>query len=407
MGLPKVELPFQNGNLALVEGTEDGIFGLVVSADDNPSLTIGEVYSVKTLADCTALGILDTVENHFFYKFLTDFYAAAGEGNKLWIFPIARTELMSDQFKPGVSGIEPVRKMCDAANGEISLIFTCWNPDNTVTLTTEDGVDEDVWETITAAQTFCTNYTTAKAAPVSVITEGYNYNGTDDLVTLQEMTNNRVAVVIGNTEKRSGLTSAKGASLGKLAGRLAVNKVSTNAGRKKSGPLYDETVYIVDTPVELFDVEMLHDLGFITFRMHLKSSGYYITDTPMACDPTDDYGNLTRRRTIDKAYRLGFVQVNEELLEDFPLTSSGTIDPIYAKQIEQNVISSIYTNMALNGELSVDPTNTTDKGCVCKIDLTYPTGTTNKIKFIAFQVKPKGYANLIEVPIGFVPFNAN
>lgn len=409
MSLPGVEIPFQNGAIGLIDAPEDGIFGLVVSTASNAALPYGTSTSVRSMADVAALGILDTVNDHFFYKFLQEFFAEAGEGTKLWIMPIARTALMSAQFIPDVTtGIAPVQTMLDTANGEIRGIFTCWNPDNTITLTEEDGVDEDVWVTVSAAESFCENYTNTKKSPVWVITEAYNFNGDHaDLTDLQTMTNNRVEVFVGNTEKRTGTTAAKGASLGAYAGRLARIKVSNNPGRVKDGPLYDGSVYIKDTLVDVYDVESLHNKGYVTFRTHLKKSGYYITDCPMATAATDDYSKLTRRRTIDKAFVLVHQVVADEILEDFNLTTSGKIDPIYAKQIEQNVINALYLGMTLNSELSADPADATDKGCQVEIDLNHPTGSTGQIKFNACKVRTRGYAELITVPIGFVSFNSN
>lgn len=408
MGLPTVDIPFQNGNIGLVDIPEDGIFGVVASMATNALLPYGTCASVRSMTDVAQLGITDNVTDHFLYKFLQEFFSEAGDGTKIWIMPIARTEKMSDQFIPNaVTGIVPVQTMCDTANGEIRGIFTQWNPDTSVTLTSEDGLDEDVWATISAAQAFCKNYTETKKSPVWVVTEGYNFTGIHaDLPDLGEMDNNRVQVVLGNTEKRTGATAAKGVSLGAYAGRVARIGVAVNPGRKKSGALYDTQIFIKDTPVKQYDIESLHDKRYVTFRSHLKTSGYFITDCPMATAATDDYGKLTRRRVIDKAYVLAYQVVSDEILEDFNLTASGTIDPIYAKQIEGNVISAIYTGMTLQNELSADLTNATDKGCVCSISTTYPTGTTGKIQFNSLQVKTRGYAEMIEVPIGYVPFNS-
>lgn len=408
MALPEVQLPFQNGNTGLVDIPEDGIFGVVVSSDVIVGLTLNEPVSVRSLADCTQLGIIDTVNNHFFYKFLFDFFQAAGNGTKLWIFPFSRAELMSAQFTPDISGIAPVQKMLDVANGEIRGLFTCWNPENTITLTEENGLDEDVWATKTAAQTFCENYTAEKKSPVWVVIEGYNFTGDHaDLPDLETMTDNRCEIFIGNTEQRTGPTSAKGATLGAYAGRLAQGKVSTNPGRVKDGALYDVQVYIKDTPVENYDVTSIHDKGYVTFRRHPKKSGYYITNCPMATSATDDYHLLTHRRVIDKAYIIGYGVASQELLEDFPLTSSGTIDPIYAKQLEQNIINAVFVAMTLNDELSYDKTNATDKGCICKVDLTHPVGSTGTIKFESFAVAVRGYAEMIIIPLGFVPLTTN
>jgi hypothetical protein len=359
------------------------------------------------MQDVAALSIVDNVNNHPFYKFLRDYYAEAAAGTKLYILPVPRTQTMSYQFTPGVNGKVPVEAITEVSNGEVSLVFTCYNPDNTITLTLDDGLDQDVWLTVTAAQAFCEGYIASKNTPLRVITEGFFFDGDHTaLPDLNTMTNDRVQILIGNDESRTGLTAAKGAAIGAYAGRLATIGVSTNPGRKKDGPLLDAQVYIKSTSVENYDVTSLHDKNYVTFRTHNNSSGYYITDCPMATAKTDDYSKLTRGRVIDKAYKIAFTVLSEEILEDFSVTSSGTIDPIYAKSIEGKVINAIYTQMTLNRELSADNTNPLDKGCVVTVDITYPTASTSTIKLQTLAVRPRGYAEFIIVPLGFAPVNS-
>lgn len=401
--LPGIDIEFQNGNLQLVEPSADGIFAVVASVNpDECDLTLGVPVAVRSMLDVVALGILDDVDHHFLYEFFDAFYKIAEPGNKVWIFPIARNKTISSVFEIGLNGKSLIEDLLDIANGEVSGLFTVWNPDNTVELEDQDGLDADVWKTRSAAQTCLENYLSTKKVPIWAVVEGYGFSGIhSDLVDLNEGTTDRVQIFIGSTEE-----DTKNQSLGGYAGRLAVCKVSQNPGRKKFGEVHYSQCWIKNTKVEQYDITSIHSKGYVTFRTHPKTSGYYITDCPMACDVTTDYGKLTRRRTIDKAYVLAYAEASKEILEDFNLTPAGTIDPIYAGLLESNLKDVIYNSMTLNGELSADPQNDLDKGCEFKIDLNYPTGSTGQIKFSVAQVRVRGYAEMITIPLGFAPFNS-
>lgn len=401
--LPGIDIQFQNGNLQLVEPSADGVFGVVASGVSTLDIGYNDPVSVRSMQDVSNLGIVDDVDNHHLFKFLVDFYKNAPSGSKIWIFLIKRGELMSDQFtyNPSYEGT-PVKTLLDAANGEISGLFTVWTPDNTVDLSNVNGFDNDVWNTRNEAQDFVHDYLAEKKVPVWVVIEGYNLTKpASDLPDLNEGATNSIQIFVGANEE-----DIMNCSLGAYAGRLAVSKVSQNPGRKKAGPVYDTQCWIRDKKVETYDIDTLHDKGYVTFRRHPKTSGYFITDCPMACDSTTDYGKLTRRRTINKAFVLAYAEASKEILEDFNLTPAGTIDPIYAGLIESNLKDVIYNSMTLNGELSADPQNDLDKGCEFKIDLNYPTGSTGQIKFSVAQVRVRGYAEMITIPLGFAPFNS-
>lgn len=407
--LPGINIEFQNGALGQVTPLPDGCFGLITTADEvATTFEHNKPYVVKSMLDVANLGIVDNVGNHRLYKFLSEFFEEGGSGQELWLMAFPKVDgssnptKISDLFTP-VSGRAPAEDLLDAANGKLRALFALWNPDNTYTPSITNGIDGDVALAKTKAQALLEDYTDRKKAPAFCILEGYAFTGTHtDLADLSLEENNRVGVLIGDTESRSGLTASKGSALGVLAGRLAKYGVHVNIGRVANGALAPLTFFIEDTPCENYDVESLHDKGYISFRTHVGRSGYFFTDDPLATLVSDDYHAITHRRVIDKAYRIAYDTMLNFLLDDVQLTNQGTVSPIYAKTIEGQVINAIYSQMTANGELSADLTDASDKGVICEVNTTNNVAATSKL-IVTLQVRPKGHARYIDVPLGFVP----
>lgn len=398
--LPGINIEFDNGNLDTVVSTADGVFGLLASAVAVvDKFELNKAYQIKNMADVADLGILPDVNNYVLYRWLEKFYQEAGEGTKLWLMGFPKTDVVSDWFTPDVgTGIAPVKALYDASNGEISISFTAY--DGSTAVVVENGMDADVPVAKAAAQTFNENYTKNNATPVFTILEAYAFNGNhDELLTILEGSDNRAGVFVGNTEKRTGDVTITGASTSVLAGRLAKIGVHENPGKRLLGALNTLTAFIVDTPVEDYDVEALHDKGFITFRTHKRKSGYYISDDPLATDPSnDDYSHITRRRVIDKALRITHNTAGDQILNDFDVTNEGKVDPIYAKDIEGNIEREIAAQM--DGEISRDRTNRDDFGVQAVFDtdaIVSQTNTTN----IKLRIRPKGMNRFIEIGLGY------
>ncbi|WP_107039965.1 DUF2586 family protein [Brumimicrobium mesophilum] len=406
MPLPGIDISFQNGNLGSVVPSPDGLLGLVCHAEAVASTLANTTpYLVTSMKDVAALGIIDDVDNHIVYKFLSEFYAEGGSGTPLWIYTIARDESLSDQFKPdGTTGIVPASTLLDTANGDIRGLIALFNPDGTYVSDVDEEMESEVIELAALAQTFAEDYTDDKYAPFFVLTEGYGYTGTQATLTdLTEKEYNRVGILLGDTESRTGTTASKGAALGVLAGRVAKNAVQVNIGKVRDGALNPLEMFIVDDLVEVANIEALNDKGYITFRKHVSRSGYYFTDSPLATLPSDDYRFLERRRVIDKAYRVAYSSLLDYVLEDLNVNADGSISPIDAKTIEGVVQNAIFTEMTANGELSTDATNPNDLGVIVKVDLTHNITSTSKIKLESLQVAPKAYARYIDVPLGYIP----
>lgn len=410
MGFPKIDIRFQNGQLGQVLPFPDGLCGFVASAVAVAGkFQLNTAYQVKSMVDVAALGIIPDVNNYKLYKTLLEFYEQAGEGTEIWLMGFAKTTKVSDWYTLDVdTGKAPVHKLLDAANGQIRCIVNAFSPDGDYELEIEDALDIDVWTAISKANILTVAYAESKYAPAIVLFEGYGFTGVkEDLPDTAEMNFGRCQVLIGDSEKRTGPTASKGAAIGALAGKYASIQVHVNIGKVRDGALSLQEAYILDTPAELYDCEALHDKGFVTFRMHTTKAGYFFSDDPMLCPVADDYHYGTRRRTIDKAYRLGYQALLDFLLDDNTVNSNGTIDPFYAKTVENAVESLIFSQMTANGELSFDSTNPKDRGVICQVDLTHNVTSTSKLKLAKFQVKTKGTNRFIDVPLGFVPVTSN
>ena len=401
--LPEIKIKFDNGNLGSVVSTADGVFGLLAS-----SVAVADKFELKTpyvvkgMVDVANLGILPNVDNYRLYKTLKEIYEEEGEGTELWLMGFPKTDKVSDWFTADAgTGKTPAEKLLDAANGKLSLLFTSFSPDAAYTPTIEDGMDADVMLAKQKAQLLAENYTNKNFAPFIVLLEVYAFTGNHiELPTLLEGSDNRVGLFIGDTKNTTGNPVSVGSANHILAGRLAKFQVHENAGKVKNGALATLTAFIKDTPVELYDVESLHDKGYITFRTHVRKSGYYISDDPLATAESDDYHYITRRRVIDKAYRLAHNIASNEILADFDLNNDGTISPFFAKTVEGNIESEVATQMTAKGELSPNPTDKNDLGVKAIFDLTKNVSTTNRIE-LKLRVRPKGYARWFDIDLGY------
>ncbi|MDB0603188.1 DUF2586 family protein [Tenacibaculum maritimum] len=402
--LPNITIKFDNGNLDTIVSTADGVFGLLASsvavAD---TFKLDTPYAVKGMSDVANLGILPDVNNYKLYHSLREFYEEAGEGNKLWLMGFDKATKVSDWFTVvPTTGKAPVEKLLDKANGEIKALFPKFSPAAGYAPTIQDAMDGDVFLAKQKAQLLAKNYTDKKFSPFYVVLEAYAFTGVHtDLVTLLEGSDNRVGIFIGDTQTRTATVPSLGASNHILAGRRAKIQVHESSGKVKTGALASLNAYVLDTPVEDYDVESLHDKGYITFRTHARKSGYYISDDPLATDPTnDDYNQIPLREVIDKAYRLAHNIASDEILTDFDLNKDGTISPFFAKTVEGNIEREIAQQMTANGELSVDASNKDDFGVTAKFDTTKNVSTTSRIE-LTLKVRPKGYARWFDILLGY------
>jgi Protein of unknown function (DUF2586) len=392
MAKPNVNIGFENGNLGVVATSPDGICAIVASAVAAGTFALNTVYTVFSLKEAETLGIIGGVTNYELHKTIKEFYAEAGDGTELWIYGVAKTRTL-DQL------VADSEALLTASNRRIRFVILKFAP--TAAATVAAGIITGFPATLAAAQALAEDFTENKIHPVIFIIEGYAYTGVPaDLVGFSLTTYNRVAVMIGDTEKRTGATATKGAAVGVLGGRLAKNQVHVNVGRVKDGALKPLQFYILDTPVEQVNIDALYDKGFITARTHVGKSGYYFVDDMTACTVEDDYHYITRRRVIDKAFVLANATLTNYILDDFNLLDGGKLSPIDARTIEAEIERVIAQEMSAKGELSVDVAKANDTGVQALVDTTNNVASTGIING-KISVKPKGYGRYLEFTIGY------
>jgi hypothetical protein len=396
--LPRVRILFSNGALALPSLKDDGVLGILTTgAPVAGTFVLSTPYKLTKYDDLLInLGITD-VNNPGICKLIKEFYdQQTTEGTEVWLMGVADTVSLADMAditetygKAFIQGAKKLR----------GLIFSR-TPAIGYTPTVTAGIDADSYTALTNAQALCEWATDTYKSPMFAIIEGRSYTGVAaSLTDLRTLSNNRAGIFIGDT------VSGAGSCIGVLAGRIAAGGVQRNVGRVRSGKLNISAGFIGTTDVSLADVTGVHDKGFIALRNHIGRDGYFFTDDPLATSLTDDYNSIMRRRVVDKAYRIAYNTLQDELLDDIPVTNAGTLTPTYAKSVETLVVNDIVSRMTNNGELGNDPSDQDDKGVKCFVDYTQnivSTGAWN----VVLKIKPKGCNKYIDVLLGFLAISS-
>ncbi|MDK7376071.1 DUF2586 family protein [Weeksella virosa] len=394
---PRINVKFDNGTIGAVSPLAVGLLGLLASAEAvADTFELGTAYSIKSVNDARKLGLVDSIANHRLYKTIAEFYAEAGEGTELYIMGVEKTKKLSEFFKAGEDEFSPAENLLNAANGNIRGLITSYDPDSSVVSTVTGGIDADVLEAANEAQLLFENYSAKKYAPFFTLLEGYNFSGNKvELTDLTTYEYDSVGILIGDTEKRSGTTASKGAAIGVLGGRIARSFVRENIGKVRNGALSATELFVKDVAAENYDTEALYEKGYITFVTHQGRAGYYFMDDPLACAEDNDYHYLSRRRTINEAYRLAYQANLDYLLDEVPVNADGTINAAYAKSIEQAVESKIIA--AIGDDLqNVDG----DYGVQCFVDASQNIVRSSKLNEV-IRIRPWGYNRWIDVLVGY------
>ena len=285
------------------------------------------------------------------------------------------------------------------AKGEIRTLVAV----ATLKVEPKNGLNPDVYAGIPLAQAEAEWAADELKAPLLVLVEGRGYTGDPtELRDIRELECNRVAVVIGDTEKHD---ASEAAAVGLLAGRLAAIPVQRSAARVRDGAVKADAMYILGDRAEMGQPEAIHDKGFICPRTFAGKAGYYWSDDLIAAPVTDDYCLIPRRRTIDKAARVAYAAMLEYVNDEIAVTAEGKIVPSVAKDIETVLEGAIIKNMTRYGNLSTDPDDPSDTGVVAYVDPDQDIVRTSHLD-VTLRVRPYGYAKYIEVDLGFQTLNS-
>jgi len=389
-GLPKVTIDYGNGALGQTISSADGLLCLVVCgcmAVGN-TFDLAKPYSLRRLSDLDALGITADGDNALLYQTVKDFYTQAQEGTQVYITGYPGTLKMSQALDKDSPYL---RNVIDALKGELRgfVVTAVAEPDPTIT----DGLDADIPDALLNAQMLGEWARTSRYAPLFFIIDGLNFSGNaSELKDLKTNSYYRAAVVIGSRDSGSA-----NQAVGLVAGRIASNSVDRNIGRVGDGALNVLSMFAGETPIELADTETIHNLSYITFRTFTGISGYFIADDLMATKETDDYNQLTRVRTVDKASRIAYAVLVQQLLDKVAVKSDGTMLHPVIVAWQQILINAIASNMTAKGELSDDGG---DNGVQVFIDPSQDVLATSIIN-VELRVRPFAYARYINVLLGF------
>lgn len=183
-----------------------------------------------------------------------------------------------------------------------------------------------------------------------------------------------------------------------LLGRIAAVPVERHIGRVRDGAL---VLPAEPQNYSFASMKAKYDAGIITLRQFVGRDGYFIANDDMCVPATDDYRSLARRRVADKAYRIAYDTLLNYVNDNLPVNNDGTITAAAAKAIEQTLIAAIYNTMTAEGNLSVDESDSSDKGVKVSVDTTNDFVATSKLN-VTLSIKPYGYAKYIDVKLGFL-----
>ena len=389
--LPRVKISYLNGQLGSVAESPDGLVALVVgSAAVEGKYELGKAYHVRSTDDMEPLGLTEA-NNPKLVKTLKEFYGEADAGTEVVLFGVDPTKTATEVLD--YTNKDGARKVVESEGGRLRgvIVANLHNGPKKV----EGGLDADVSTALSKAQELGDWAAETLEAPIFVMLEGRGYTADKEVPDLSKNGYNRVGVLIGDT-----VSGSEGAAMGVLAGRIAMTPVQRNIGRVKTGALAPITMYVGEKKAESATSEIadLYDKGYITPRTHVGRSGYFFTDDRLAVAETDDYAHLALRRVIDKAYRVAYNTMLEELLDEIEVNEDGTMQPALVKSWEQTVENALNASMTLNGELCA--TSSAPEGGVCYIDEKQNVVSTGKVK-ATIKVNPYGYGRMIDVDLGF------
>ena len=404
--LPYVKIDFANGAIGASEPMDDGVTGLICTAvavtqtvdgKQETTFALDTPYLITKLDDLLKKGITSESSdvNATLYKAVKEFYDEAPEGSKLWIMGVTDTVTIADMVDKTKDN---AKRLLVAANGTIRILAVKVKDKSDYTPTVTTGIDGAVITAIVNAQGLTQWATETLFAPVMVLLEGRHYTGkAETLVSnpVNDGNNNRVAVLIGDTVKDS-----KGAAVGLLAGRIASIPVQRSVARVRTGSINATTMYIGSVAAELGNPETINDCGFICPRTFVGKAGYYWSDDKLAAEASDDYSLIPRRRVADKAYRIAYTTLVNEIAEEISVTDDGKISAPVVKAIQTAVESAIVNNMTSRGNLGNDPSNPNDMGVECYINPDQNIIATSRLD-VQVRIKPHGYSKYINVSLGF------
>lgn len=355
-GLPNITINLQNGRLGRVAATDDGIAGIILTGNAvEGGLELNTAYLLSSPRNLTTLKITEE-NNPLVYKDVSQFYEKAGDGAELYLLVVSAVTTLT-QMCSNTDG-SPVHKLISFAKGRIRLLgFNRLPLEEYEAVVDTTGIDEDAVQAGQTLHAVGESYA-ARINPFRALLPALLWDGSvANLYKPRESTFNRVGYVMAADAIIDGVATA---AIGQALGVLASISVHQNLGRVKNG-LANLSGWLTNgkTPEENDAMlDALHDAGYIIYRYYVNRNGYYFNDDPTAAPVSDDYGNISNGRVIDKAIILTYNAYIDELLDNVEVDGDGYIPEPFCRYYEGLIENAIASQMS--GEISsydayVDP----------------------------------------------------
>lgn len=385
MALPGITINFTNGNIGAIPQNADGVIGVVANSPSLGNLGFGKAVLITSMEGAEqGYGITDSSSPDL-WAFLNALFNNA-PGAEVWLMIETQATLYSTL-------VDSAQTLAIAAEGRIRAMFLLMSPAGGYTPTIQHGLDEEVYIAMNAAQSMGDTLTGQYYAPLVTFVGAYGFDATAthiDMLDLTELDYPRVGLIAADNAE----------TIGFVAGRIAATPVQRHIGRKKDGAIAGKWQYDTVDATTYNYIETLMNKGAIVGRTYVGSAGVFIADDPLCVSPINDYGQLARRRTIDKAYRICYTTLIEEMLDEIPIDGNGRIAPTLAKSWQQKVANALENQMTANGEISTDATNPNDTGVRVYIDPEQNVLQSGNI-IVQVGIRPFGYAKYITINLGF------
>jgi len=396
-----LEITFTNGNVSGTVQTNDGIMGLICTANTGDAYTLGTPILITSAASAiTGDNALSMANNPFALKQINDFYLQPGNTTaQLYFLGVPDTMTVADMSDD--TNTNGIIKLLDYGDGAIKW-WGAVSDDTVVTVgDITEGINPDCYTALANAQAMCVAQQAAYMYNGALI-GGTSYNGTaGDVVNETDGTsNNCVCLLIGDIVGPTGYSGGTNAAVGYALGVLASRDVAIKISDRSQGSLTGvNEAWVGSETIEAAggDMVTLANKGIITFCKVANESGYFFGNNVMGLPgdrlctvASDDYNTITARRVINKAAQLIYGLLALTVDSKIPTLITGVIEPKYAAWLQQQVDKLIDNNMTSAGE---------DSGVTAFVDPTQNIVTAGGIT-CGVSLGEDGYASGIFVPLG-------
>ncbi len=383
MALPKITFNIATDGLDRNSDAIEKVPGFVLTGNTvADKVTIGKSYQIFSLAMAEDLGIKASGVNTFAHKHIAAFYEQAPTGTALWFMLVSDATTMTQMAD--VTENYAKNLIEEAKNIRVLGLLKKATGAETIA----GGLDQDVATAIVKAQALADHFA-QKYFPIRIIVSGNRFNGTfADLTDFKTAAYRNVNVLIANDD------GASEASIGLNLGRQAAIPSQRRQNRIKDGAVITDQAYFtngekVETLQDTWDA--IDEKRYTFFRNFSNRSGYYFTGDQTLVGFEDDFSTLAPGFVIDETVLIAYDVLVEELSDEVAVDAAGKIHPAIIKSWQGAIDNRVKTDMVETGKLS---------GFSSYIDENQNVLQTDKIS-ITLKPQPVGYADAIEVNIGF------